>query len=183
MRKRVLLLAAITAVLLAPLPGANDSGSTLVKKAFARGGGGAGGGAGAGAGAGGGGAGSGGGGAGAGAGAGGGAGTGAGGSGAGSGGTGAGGGAGGGGGATDLVTNRAVLEAFLRSPRALQTEAPPDRQDLRVVRGFQNARGQRCRVVAQTVVIGGQPVRATGTLCRQADGHWALAQQGESAPP
>jgi surface antigen len=175
MCKRVLLLAAIAAVLLAPPPGANDSGSTSVKKAFARGGGGAGGGAGAGAGAGGGGAGSGGGGAGAGAG--------AGGSGAGSGSAGAGGGAGGGGGATDLVTNRAVLEAFLRSPRALQTEAPPDRQDLRVVRGFQNARGQRCRVVAQTVVIGGQPVRATGTLCRQADGHWALAQQGESAPP
>lgn len=102
---------------------------------------------------------------------------GSGGGGAGAGGAGAGGA--GGGGATAFVTNEAVLEAFLRSPRAVHPATPPDRQDVRVVRGFRNARGQRCHLVAQTVVIGGRHVRATGTLCRQPDGHWVLAQEDE----
>ncbi|SRR5581483_2616118 len=102
---------------------------------------------------------------------------GSGGAGAGAGGAGAGGA--GGGGATAFVTNEAVLEAFLRSPRAVHPAKPPERQEVRVVHGFRNARGQRCRLVAQTVVIGGQHVRATGTLCREADGHWALAEADE----
>ena len=166
MAMRWLVLAAISGLVFAPLGGADDVAGSFVKSALARGGGGGGaGGGGAGGGAGGAGAGSGGAGAGAGSGAGGG---------------GAGGGSGGGG-ATALGTNDAVLEAFLRSPRALQLAKPPNQQDLRIVRRFQNARGQRCRVVAQTVVIGGEHVRATGTVCRQADGHWALAQETENA--
>jgi len=162
MRMRLLVLAAASGLLLAPLAGVDDFASSFVKNAFARGGGG-GGGAGSGAG-----------GAGAGAGAG---------SGGGSGGAGAGAGAagGGGGGAAALGMNEAVREAFLRSPRAVHTAKPADREELRIVRGFRNAQGHRCRVVAQTVVIGGQHVRATGTLCQQSDGHWALARDGERA--
>ncbi|HEV2547616.1 MAG TPA: hypothetical protein VGU20_09780 [Stellaceae bacterium] len=152
MPNRLLAAMVIASLLLSPMAGCD---------AFARGGGGGGGG-GAGAGGAGGGAGGGGGG-------------------AGSGGAGAGAGAAGAGGIAPLVTNEAVLEAFLRTPRALHKTGPSDQEDLRVVRGFRNARGQRCRVVAQTVVIGGQSVRATGTLCRQADGHWALVQEAENA--
>lgn len=61
----------------------------------------------------------------------------------------------------------------------MHTAKPPDQQNLRIVRRFQNARGQRCRVVAQTVVIGGEDVHATGTVCREANGNWALAQDAQ----
>jgi surface antigen len=56
----------------------------------------------------------------------------------------------------------------------------PDEQTIRILRDFQNERGQPCRVVEQTVVISGQTVRATGTVCRGADGQWALSRDAES---
>jgi hypothetical protein len=51
----------------------------------------------------------------------------------------------------------------------------PDQQTLRIVRAFTNARGRPCRVVEQSVLIGGQRTRATGTVCQQSDGQWVLA--------
>jgi surface antigen len=44
----------------------------------------------------------------------------------------------------------------------------------RVVSAFTNGEGQPCNVVEQTVNIGGERVRATGTVCRQSGGTWAL---------
>ena len=137
----------------------------LVKKVFARGEGGGGGGGGAGGGGEGGGAGGGG------AGGGGAGGGGAGGGGAGAGGAGGAGGGGGGGGGD----NAEVFNAFLRSPRAMHSSVAPERQKLRVIRSFSNAHGQPCRVVEQTVFIDGRQTLATGTMCRQADGRWALS--------
>ena len=39
--------------------------------------------------------------------------------------------------------------------------------------------GQPRRIVEPTVVINGQRVRATGTLCQEADGHWAMAPRSQ----
>ena len=73
--------------------------------------------------------------------------------------------------------NTAVLEAFLRSPLATHTIVAQDEpQQVRIIRGFSNKLGQPCRVVEQVVVINGQHVRATGTVCQQSDGHWAVAR-------
>ncbi|HEV2548316.1 MAG TPA: hypothetical protein VGU20_13335 [Stellaceae bacterium] len=73
--------------------------------------------------------------------------------------------------------NTEVLEAFLRSPRATHTAVAQDvPQQVRIIRGFSNDQGQPCRVVEQTVVINGQRVRATGTVCQQQDGHWAITR-------
>jgi surface antigen len=73
--------------------------------------------------------------------------------------------------------NTAVLEAFLRSPQATHaTVALDEPQQVRIIRGFSNEQGQPCRVVEQTVVINGQRVRATGTVCQQPDGHWTIAR-------
>ena len=69
------------------------------------------------------------------------------------------------------------MEAFLRSPRATHaTVAQDEPQQVRIIRGFSNDQGQPCRVVEQTVVINGQRVRATGTVCQQPDGHWTIAR-------
>jgi surface antigen len=70
-----------------------------------------------------------------------------------------------------------VIDAFLRSPRATHTNlAQGEPQQVRIIRGFSNNLGQPCRVVEQIVIINGQRVRATGTVCQQADGHWAVAR-------
>ena len=55
---------------------------------------------------------------------------------------------------------------------AIYTNA--DMQKMKFVMGFRNARGEACRVVEQTVVIGGQKTSATRTMCEQPDGRWAL---------
>jgi len=49
-----------------------------------------------------------------------------------------------------------------------------DMQKMKFVMGFRNARGEACRVVEQTVVIGGQKTSASRTMCEQPDGRWAL---------
>ena len=55
--------------------------------------------------------------------------------------------------------------------------AQDEPQQVRIIRGFSNNLGQPCRVVEQTVVINGQRARATGTVCQQPDGYWAMAPQ------
>jgi surface antigen len=49
-----------------------------------------------------------------------------------------------------------------------------DLQKMKFIMGFRNARGETCRMVEQTVVIGGQKTSATRTMCEQPDGRWAL---------
>jgi hypothetical protein len=49
------------------------------------------------------------------------------------------------------------------------------RQGPRVVRSFRDASGQPCRVVNETVLIDGEKTLATGTVCKQSDGHWSIA--------
>ncbi|HZB91705.1 MAG TPA: hypothetical protein VE397_09705, partial [Stellaceae bacterium] len=101
-------------------------------------------------------------------------------SGAGGGGAGAGaaaaGGDGGGGGGFAYTPEISALEAFLRSPAATHPllAVAPDQQQVRVIAEFRNATGQSCQVVEQRVFIGGARVRATGTVCQQPDGRWAL---------
>jgi hypothetical protein len=161
--------AAILASLLLLLPLVIGGGSPLSNPAHARGGGDGGGGSG-----GGGSGGSGGGGPGAGGddGPGGGPGGGGGGGAPGAGGAGA--------GASGVAYTEAisVLEAFLRSPAA--TRPAPNlaasNQQVRVVSIFVNAVGQRCNIVEQTIIIDRErePVRASGTLCQQSNGNWAL---------
>ncbi|HEV2550709.1 MAG TPA: hypothetical protein VGU20_25580 [Stellaceae bacterium] len=51
-----------------------------------------------------------------------------------------------------------------------------DMQKMKFVMGFRNARGETCRVVEQTVVIGDHKTPAMRTMCEQADGRWALQQ-------
>jgi hypothetical protein len=51
----------------------------------------------------------------------------------------------------------------------------------RVVRRFRDASGQPCRVVNQTVLIDGERTQATGTVCRESDGHWTIAAAGDRA--
>ena len=72
--------------------------------------------------------------------------------------------------------NTQIIEAFLRSPQAMHAASVPDAQSMKIMRAFRNARGQTCRVVEQTVIISGQQTRATGTVCQQTDGHWAIAR-------
>jgi surface antigen len=69
----------------------------------------------------------------------------------------------------------APVEAFLRSPAATHVaEGVSSNQRARVVSSFNNAYGQPCRVVEQNVTIGGQQLRATGTMCRDRAGNWVL---------
>jgi surface antigen len=51
-----------------------------------------------------------------------------------------------------------------------------DMQKMKFVMGFRNDRGETCRVVEQTVVIGDHKTTATRTMCEQPDGRWALQQ-------
>jgi surface antigen len=60
------------------------------------------------------------------------------------------------------------------SPPNTQAVAAPDVQNMNIVLGFRNALGQSCRVVEQTIVIGGQRTPATGTMCQRYDGHWEI---------
>src|SRR5262249_61536786 len=93
------------------------------------------------------------------------------------GGSGSSGGAGGGGGGAG---GSDVLDAFLRSPQAMHVAVTQDvPQRVRIIRGFSNNTGQPCRVVEQTVVINGQRVRASGTLCQETDGRWTIAPRGQ----
>ncbi len=69
-----------------------------------------------------------------------------------------------------------ALEAFLRSPAATHWYAvTPQRQQVQVVRTYQNAFGRSCQVIRQNVVISGITVNAIGTVCQLPDGRWALA--------
>ncbi|HJT08021.1 MAG TPA: hypothetical protein VJ747_13905, partial [Stellaceae bacterium] len=69
----------------------------------------------------------------------------------------------------------AARDAFLRSLAAIRPSAQTaQRQDTRVTSAFTNRLGQPCRVVEQDVWISGAPVRATGTVCEQPNGVWAL---------
>jgi len=45
---------------------------------------------------------------------------------------------------------------------------------VRGIADYKNAQGQTCRIIEQTVLIAGQRVRATGTMCQQPDGRWTL---------
>ena len=69
-----------------------------------------------------------------------------------------------------------MLDAFLRSPAAVRPAraVAEGSQQVRVMSNFTNPSGQRCNVVEQTVRVGGDLVRATGTLCLQNDGRWVL---------
>ena len=49
-----------------------------------------------------------------------------------------------------------------------------DMEKMKFVMGFRNARGETCRVVEQTVVIGDHKTPAIRTMCEQPDGRWAL---------
>ena len=65
---------------------------------------------------------------------------------------------------------------------AMHKVAPRDHQSPRVVRSFRDASGQPCRVVNESVLIDGEKTRATGTLCKKSDGHWAIvAADGDIA--
>jgi surface antigen len=48
------------------------------------------------------------------------------------------------------------------------------RQNAHVTSSFTNRLGQPCRVVEQDVWIGGEPVKASGTVCEQPNGVWAV---------
>ena len=68
-----------------------------------------------------------------------------------------------------------VLDAFLRSPAAVRPAmARTERDQVRVVSNFTNAAGEPCNLVEQSVLVGRERVRATGTLCLQRDGRWVL---------
>jgi hypothetical protein len=60
------------------------------------------------------------------------------------------------------------------SPSGDAMHTTADVQNMKFVMGFLNARGELCRVVEQPVVINGQKMSATSTLCQQADGRWAV---------
>ena len=65
----------------------------------------------------------------------------------------------------------------MRSPLAVHTVVAQDQPaQVRILRGFNNNLGQSCRVVEQTVIINSQRVRATGTVCQQSDGNWAITR-------
>jgi surface antigen len=43
-----------------------------------------------------------------------------------------------------------------------------------VVSLYNDSAGRPCRVVEQTVMINGSPVRARGSVCQAVNGQWAL---------
>jgi len=76
------------------------------------------------------------------------------------------------GGAT-YSSDLSVIDAFLRSPRVTY---PLDGQQstVSVQSPFVDRLGQTCRIVEQRVIIAGEQVKASGTMCLQPDGRWAL---------
>jgi hypothetical protein len=58
------------------------------------------------------------------------------------------------------------------SGNAMHTTA--DVEKMKFIMGFRNERGEACRVVEQPVVIGGQKMSATSTMCQQPDGRWEV---------
>jgi len=67
-------------------------------------------------------------------------------------------------------------DAFLQS--AVATRAAPgvaEHERVRVISVFTDEKGRPCRVMEQRVSISGQQVKAIGTICRGADGRWALS--------
>src|SRR5438067_1180619 len=68
--------------------------------------------------------------------------------------------------------------AAAASPAPPVEAAPADR---RLLRSYTDGAGFACRDFAQPVTIDAEPVNAFGTVCRAADGSWALV--GDAAAP
>jgi hypothetical protein len=45
---------------------------------------------------------------------------------------------------------------------------------VRVRSAFHDRHGKPCRIIEETVMIAGQSVRATATVCQQSNGRWSL---------
>lgn len=58
----------------------------------------------------------------------------------------------------------------------LAAETPPLRNEADLVRAFVDRWGVPCREYVQRVYIDDSPVEASGTVCRTADGSWALRE-------
>jgi len=67
------------------------------------------------------------------------------------------------------------------SRAATHKVAPRNQESQRVVRRFRDTSGQPCRIVNETVLIDGEKTRATGTVCQESDGRWAIAAVGDRA--
>ncbi|SRR5229473_3568482 len=88
-------------------------------------------------------------------------------------------------GATAITTTSGVIglaeanlvgRAFLASPAATRVAEGRSTQSMvAVVSLYNDAAGHPCRVVEQTVMINGSPVRARGNVCQQVNGQWALS--------
>jgi hypothetical protein len=90
-------------------------------------------------------------------------------------GAGKGGGAGPGSGTARLWSPQLARAAFLQSPAAMHLATGVGQNErTRVISAFRNTHGQPCHLVEQTVYIDGERARATGTVCRQSNGKWAL---------
>jgi len=80
------------------------------------------------------------------------------------------------GGSFGLAEAELVGRAFLASPAATRVAAGRSTDSMvAVVSLYNDASGRPCRVVEQTVMINGSPVRARGNMCREGDGKWALS--------
>jgi hypothetical protein len=60
------------------------------------------------------------------------------------------------------------------SGNAIYTET--DLRKMPFIMGFRDALGKPCRVVEQTISIGGHKAQATSTMCQQPDGRWILEE-------
>jgi surface antigen len=68
-----------------------------------------------------------------------------------------------------------VGRAFLASPAATRVaEGRSSNSMVAVVSLYNDSAGRPCRVVEQTVMINGSPVRARGSVCQAVNGQWAL---------
>jgi len=82
------------------------------------------------------------------------------------------------GGAFGLAEAALVGRAFLASPAATRVaEGRSTKSMVAVVSLYNDSAGHPCRVVEQTVMINGSPVRARGNVCQQGNGQWALSPQ------
>jgi len=80
------------------------------------------------------------------------------------------------GGAFGLAEAELVGRAFLASPVATRVAAGRSTSSMvAVVALYNDSTGRPCRVVEQTVMINGNPVRARGNMCRTEGGDWALS--------
>ena len=71
---------------------------------------------------------------------------------------------------TDLVGR-----AFLASPAATHVAAGRGARNTVVIKAlYTDAAGRPCRVVEQTVMIDGEAVRASGSICQMPGGQWTL---------